>query len=172
MQDDFFPYDYWGHEQETQVEFITGAGKPDCHISSVGCIAIVPGGKIVLANVPRGFDFPGGHMEKDETPLEALHRELEEEVGGYFIHEPTLIGSFIANKQRETKRLAKYPKQSRVDFFIGRVRLSEDFAPQLESTERIILSIDSVRKYHHRWNQQIEAVLEYAKTRYHHLFEC
>ncbi|MGI2328928.1 NUDIX hydrolase [Planococcus sp. YIM B11945] len=37
-------------------------------------------GKIVLVHVKgRGFNVPGGHVEKGESPEEALHREIYEE---------------------------------------------------------------------------------------------
>jgi 8-oxo-dGTP diphosphatase len=36
--------------------------------------------KVLLVNIKgRGFNFPGGHVETDETPEEAFHREVLEE---------------------------------------------------------------------------------------------
>jgi 8-oxo-dGTP diphosphatase len=36
--------------------------------------------KILLVNIKdRGFNFPGGHIEKGETPEDAFHREVYEE---------------------------------------------------------------------------------------------
>ncbi len=40
------------------------------------------GGQVVFVEHPeRGWEIPGGHLEEDETPEEALHREVLEETG-------------------------------------------------------------------------------------------
>src|SRR5690349_14703315 len=48
---------------------------------------IVRDGKVLVAERPQGkpyalyWEFPGGKIETNETPLAALHRELAEELG-------------------------------------------------------------------------------------------
>lgn len=40
------------------------------------------GGRILLVKHPqRGWEFPGGRIENNESPLDALHREVMEECG-------------------------------------------------------------------------------------------
>ena len=45
-------------------------------------LTIKSGGHVVFVKHPeRGWEIPGGHLNADETPEEALHREVREETG-------------------------------------------------------------------------------------------
>ena len=40
------------------------------------------GGEVLFVEHPeRGWEIPGGHLEANESPEEALHREIKEETG-------------------------------------------------------------------------------------------
>jgi 8-oxo-dGTP pyrophosphatase MutT (NUDIX family) len=67
----------------------------------IGAVQI--NGKILAVKNPRGWDFPGGHVERNESPEEALARECLEE-GAVTIANPTPVltleklGGVYANK--------------------------------------------------------------------------
>ena len=56
---------------------------PDGYRPNVGIILMHPDGRVFWARRVRrdGWQFPQGGMRSDETPLEAMYRELEEETG-------------------------------------------------------------------------------------------
>lgn len=71
-----------------------------------GCIDVVAGilhqeGRILIARRSceehRGeWEFPGGKIEPGESPVEALQRELDEELG-IFVHQPSVLGAVLHN---------------------------------------------------------------------------
>ena len=63
------------------------------HVGAYGIL--IRDGKIALVKKARGgykgkYDLPGGGIEHTETPIEALHREMMEEVCGTVIKEELL----------------------------------------------------------------------------------
>ena len=58
-----------------------------CSPTIVVACALCQGGKVLIQQRPEGkpgagsWEFPGGKIEEGETPLVALRRELEEELG-------------------------------------------------------------------------------------------
>ncbi len=56
---------------------------PDGYRPNVGIVLMHPDGRVFWARRARrdGWQFPQGGMHSDETPLEAMYRELTEETG-------------------------------------------------------------------------------------------
>ncbi len=75
-------------------------------IMTVLCM-IYDGNKILLQDRAkedwRGFTFPGGHVEKEESFVKAVVREMKEETG-LLIHNPQICGI----KQFQTKEDERY----------------------------------------------------------------
>jgi putative (di)nucleoside polyphosphate hydrolase len=56
---------------------------PDGYRPNVGIVLMRPNGQVFWARRVRrdGWQFPQGGMRTDETPVEAMYRELREEIG-------------------------------------------------------------------------------------------
>ena len=86
---------------------------------------IVKDGKFLVCQrtrhqtMPLKWEFPGGKIEQGEQPRDAMHRELEEELGI-----DAKVGDEVARMRHE------YPNRSVVElrFFVVR-----EFAPELEN---------------------------------------
>ncbi len=71
------------HSQSRLMERSRTVIDPDGYRPNVGIILMHPDGRVFWARRARrdGWQFPQGGMHSDETPLEAMYRELEEETG-------------------------------------------------------------------------------------------
>lgn len=80
--------------------------QPDC----VSILALTEGGELLLVRQYRpalereSLELPSGHVEGNETPAEAAHRELIEETG-YRANHLELMGNLITDTGRLGNRL-------------------------------------------------------------------
>lgn len=68
----------WGSGSEW--DFVLAGVEPDLPVTSVFGV-FLENGKVGLTKNERGWELPGGHVNKGESHYDALVRELHEEVG-------------------------------------------------------------------------------------------
>jgi ADP-ribose pyrophosphatase YjhB (NUDIX family) len=105
----------------------------DDSISSVFLIAIKDS-KILAIKNEKGWDIPGGHVEKGETKEEALIREILEE-GGATFKNPRLLAILSSDNQGE------YKNKFMLIYFTDDFDLVE-FIPSEDALEREVISIE------------------------------
>jgi len=71
------------HSQSSQFFGVRAVIDPDGYRPNVGIVLMHEDGRVFWARRVRrdGWQFPQGGMNTDETPLEAMYRELHEETG-------------------------------------------------------------------------------------------
>jgi len=133
-----FSFDYFG---STIVAESLGVGSvpPVQATLSSHCIPFTADGKIVAINVlDRGIDIPGGHIDGDETAIEAMQREAREEAQ-ITISDPKLIDVWQLSSANAQLGLSKRPY---LLLFSAGVESMNDFTANDEVSERLILSPD------------------------------
>jgi len=96
------------------------------------------------ANRDRGLDIPGGHIDPGETSLEALHREVLEEVG-LTVKSVSYIGS-----QKIIKNIVedKYPHYiSAQNFYISTIDEIKTTDLEKDSLEMVKVSVEEYIDY-------------------------
>jgi len=116
----------------------------DESISSVFLIAL-QGSKILAIKNERGWDIPGGHVEKGETPKEALIREVQEEAGVSFSDSKILaIVESDDEEKYKNKAMLVYTTNN---FILGEFNISED------AFDREVIEIDDfLQRYKDRFD--------------------
>jgi 8-oxo-dGTP pyrophosphatase MutT (NUDIX family) len=157
-----FTTEYWT-ESESQIEFIpTSIFDLDLPVTTVKIYA-TDNAQLLLTKVGRGWDLPGGHIEKGETPEQALTREIQEETGGT-IRTIKPIGYLKITNVKENELNRRYPKVSCTLIYAGSgIHLENDGSSLgFEATERGLVSFEELQNYHHNWTKLKQQILEYA----------
>ncbi|WP_026691346.1 NUDIX hydrolase [Alteribacter aurantiacus] len=120
------------------------------------------GDRLLLVKLNRGWDFPGGHIECEETPEECLKREAYEE--GYVTGSSSLLGYIIVDHKENQNwdENSPYPKVGYQIFYRMEVEYLHDFKAKYESRERIFINPSEVADYYHGWNELYQGILDGA----------
>ncbi|MBB4825170.1 8-oxo-dGTP pyrophosphatase MutT (NUDIX family) [Sporosarcina luteola] len=120
--------------------------------------------QLLIVNLnDRGWDFPGGHIEKGETAEACVEREVREEA--YVTGTCQLLGAVEVNHERNPlwNNSSPYPKVGYQLFYRMEITEFLPFAGEHESTERLLIRPQEVADYHKGWHEVYEAVMEEAK---------
>jgi len=116
--------------------------------------------KLMLVNlIDRGWDFPGGHIELNETPEMCFKREAMEE--GYVEGDCSLLGSIVVDHHNNPNwnEDSPYPKVGYQVFYRMDITKFHSFRAEHESTERILIEPIDLQNYYSGFNNVYQTIL-------------
>ncbi|HLR75712.1 MAG TPA: NUDIX domain-containing protein [Virgibacillus sp.] len=119
--------------------------------------------KILLVNLHhRGWDFPGGHMEQEESPEQCIAREVYEE--GYVTGSFSPLGYITVDHTNNPNwhENSPYPKVAYQPFYRMDIEKLHNFGAKYESADRILIDPTEVKEYYHDWNEIYQEILNCA----------
>ncbi|QHE51751.1 NUDIX hydrolase [Pontibacillus sp. HMF3514] len=120
-------------------------------------------GQLMMVDlVDRGWDFPGGHIETGETPIECFKREAMEE--GYVEGDCAFLGTIEVNHSENPNwhENGPYPKIGYQAFYRMDITQLHPFKAEHESGQRTFIHTNAVADYYHKWNDVYREVLASA----------
>ena len=118
-------------------------------------------GKLLMVDLnERGWDFPGGHIEVNETPEECFKREALEE--GYVEGNCTLLGAIKVDHTDNPMWIegGRYPKIGYQVFYKMDITKFHPFLAEHESSRRQLIIPSEAAKYHKGWNGLFEYMIQ------------
>lgn len=121
--------------------------------------------EVLMVNLDtRGWDFPGGHMEAGETPLECFAREAMEEA--YVSGKAEMLGYVLVdNREDATFDPSKYPEIGCQIYYRMDIDTVHTFDRDFESSERETFTVSEVGDLHNNWNGIYQEILNAAVAR-------
>lgn len=110
--------------------------------------------------IDRGWDFPGGHIEPEETPEECFKREALEE--GYIEGECKLLGYIVVDHTENPnwEESNPYPKVGYQVFYKMDIKKLLPFEGRHESSQRIFINPKDISNYYPKWNILYREILD------------
>jgi ADP-ribose pyrophosphatase YjhB (NUDIX family) len=118
-------------ETKLVMRLLTDADLPGINVSAV-FITAFSHGRILAVRNERGWDIPGGYLEPDESPQEALDRELIEEAAASV--QWKVPYAILSNPRSDKIMLV----------FAGEGIALGEFAPRDDALGREMLTIDEL----------------------------
>lgn len=146
-----FPVAFWGEDQSTKVTFKIAQKLPNRKgiITSVMC-AVFRDHEILLVKPKRGWCLPGGHVEENESPIEAIKRECSEEAA-VEIKNIKLIGYWETEKIVELETNKRYPSNGYQLLFIADLYKMHQFKSLFEVDDCRFVEPSMVAELHHNY---------------------
>jgi 8-oxo-dGTP diphosphatase len=153
-----FSFNYFGSAIEAAplgIDFV-----PDVHETlSSHCMPFTTDGKVVAVNIiNRGIDIPGGHIDDNETALQAVQREAQEEAQ-ISVKNPVLIDVWRLTSMNDQLGLLQKPY---LLLYAADVTSMKDFVPNDEADERLILEPDDFIAKYFGDKQQAQVMVDSA----------
>lgn len=120
-------------------------------------------GKLLMVDLhDRGWDFPGGHLEAQESTEKCFKREAMEE--GYVKGSTTYLGYIEVNHSEDPNwnEHSRYPKIGYQAFYRMDITDILPFKQEHESINRLFINPREVEHYYRDWNVVYESILEDA----------
>ncbi|MCM3393388.1 MULTISPECIES: NUDIX hydrolase [Cytobacillus] len=123
-------------------------------------------GKVLLVNLQnRGWDIPGGHIEKGESPKQCFKREAMEE--GYAEGQCAQLGYIIVDHSENLQwtESSVYPKIGYQVFYHMEIERMYDFEARYESSERKLVDPLQITEFCKGWHETLAEALNSAMKR-------
>ena len=150
----------WG-ESIVKLSFEKMSVLPPAHLITSAHGFCMYEGKLLMVDLnERGWDFPGGHIEVNETPEECFKREALEE--GYVEGNCTLLGAIKVDHTDNPMWIegGRYPKIGYQVFYKMDITKFHPFLAEHESSRRQLIIPSEAAKYHKGWNGLFEYMIQ------------
>lgn len=111
------------------------------------------GEKVLICDIAdRGWCIPSGRVEPDETSMEAVHREAQEE-GGVVLSAAQYIGCYMITERSEVRW---------ADCYAALIGEWGEIGVVTESKGRQLVTVDQLPEIYHLWNELTAMVFEHS----------
>ncbi|MCU0497455.1 MAG: NUDIX hydrolase [Anaerolineae bacterium] len=129
---------------DTDVQFELRETLPaTAQIASINIVPYIGDRWVIIQHQHGEWDLPGGTLESNEPPLDALARELQEEVGAYLVYHQ-VIGAWACYSHAERPYRPHFPHPRFYRCVVmGEIQLSG--APSNPTDSELITGVEALR---------------------------